>query len=606
VRKKVDGRAYRGKPFHKPGSVQRRITPHPPLEVEPDSMLAMLQAAVRTPPPTRRKKEEIPGQGELFGNAVAGMLEFVERYRRLGRGGSLSRHRELQTDLRDHLLEHAGAGEELAALLPKLFPGNPKEEERFEAALRLLFDSLEILRVELERQRPGSRQRMEGLQTALARQIFTEGAEADLCAAVTATLLDSRVEIMPLLHEANSTRMLAEAAASPLMEELSEEEVMGGLIRSLEGLDLNSPFELFDAFLQLMAVGAANVQTALCNELLVAENPLIRDMAALMLFHPQAEVRQGVAKVLAAQDGACFTPETLRRLIICRNWFPEKIRGDIDRAIANARKARVECAPLTQQTGMTVYITAVDGAGAQSLQIVTPAGKGFVSCSLLLKQGVGVADAFLVPLENKRKLNEYLAMLRNEVDALESSVDHLDLRICQALADGTQQGNVPSHWLVAIAERVGSDKWRAISFDPQQTLAALRSEMEDTGPRFLSAKARTDILAASADWPKMQGFAASWFEDDATLDREIEKALKKGDDPRLAIIDKVLAKRRRIWLERLLLTALWLKAAKKPSIPWPWMVVLADAVMDESVPLGSIPLMETVAEVSFMAWMQRN
>jgi hypothetical protein len=199
-------------------------------------------------------------------------------------------------------------------------------------------------------------------------------------------------------------------------------------------------------------------------------------------------------------------------------------------------------------------------------------------------------------------------MLRDEVDALESSVDYLDLRICQALADGTQQGNVPSHWLVAIAERVGRE-WRAVSFDPQRTLATLRSEMEGAAPGLLSANSRTEVLAASADWPKMQGFAASWFEDDATLDREIEKALKKGDDPRravTAIIDKVLEKRRRIWLERLLLTALWLKAAKKPPIPWPWMFVLAEMVGDEAVPLGSIPLMVAVAEVSFMAWMQRT
>ena len=42
---------------------------------------------------------------------------------------------------------------------------------------------------------------------------------------------------------------------------------------------------------------------------------MVRETAALMLFHPQAEVRAGVARVLAEVDGRCLTPETLRRLI---------------------------------------------------------------------------------------------------------------------------------------------------------------------------------------------------------------------------------------------------------------------------------------------------
>ncbi len=329
-----------------------------------------------------------------------------------------------------------------------------------------------------------------------------------------------------------------------------------------------------------------------------------------MLFHPQAEVRAGVAQALAEFDGLALTPASLRRLIVARNWFPEALRVRIDLAVANARKARVECAPLPKRVATTVYASAVDGAMAQTFQVLVPEGKGFLCCSIMPKKGSGVADAFLVPLAGKRERSEFLAMLRRETGAVEVSADYLHRRICQALADGASHDKVPCHWLVAIAERLGCDQWKAVPLDAAAELAGLRAELERRGGRFAGESYRLQALEASGDWPEDQPFAHSWFEDDAEVDAVVKKAQGKKRYPEpercvTAILDKILQPRRPQWLERLVLAALWLKSAKKPPVPWEQMVLVAEAVADETVPLTEIPLMVMIAGHSFGAYVAR-
>lgn len=606
VRKKVDGKSYRGKPFVKPGAVERRVTPPETLTRESQQLL---ENAERSLPEKMKKKKELR-QTKLFADTpqTTEAEQFIENYYRLGRKASLNASNALQDHLRQALLRDAVSGEELATLLRRLIT----DEARFTAALQLLFEVLEILRVELERNRPGSIARMERWQQALADKIFIEDAEGELCASVTRTLLQSRVEILPLLHEANTRRMFDGGKSLSAEATHSPEESLAELVESMLETGLTSPFELCDVFQELIGVGTAEIQGGMNAAFLSVENPLIRDMAALTLFHPQAEVRTDIAAFLADQDGKMITPETLRRLIVARNWFPEKLRKDLDRAIANARKARIDCAALPRKENLTVYGSAVDGAGAQSLQIIIPEGKGFASCSLLLKQGVGVADAFFIPLESKRALRDFLDTLNKEIGALEISSEYLDQRVCQGLAVGSAAGNVPNHWLVAIAERLGRDQWRAIPFAAKEALAALGRDATLTTGRYSSERAREEALEASEYWLKNERFASSWFEDDASVDRLIEKAMKKRKNQRdpwgvlNVILNDILEPRRQTWLERLIQTTEWLKEGKKPPITWQQMYHVATALADPKVQLDDIPLMVEVAEATLAAHMGRK
>ncbi|NTV13540.1 MAG: hypothetical protein HGA96_06375 [Desulfobulbaceae bacterium] len=607
VRRKITGKPYRGGAFPKPGKVRRQVLP--PLDPFPE----LLPAAVHSPPRPRTGKaaKAKPAGSIAAALAAPDMATLVECYRQVSGDRTIARHRELQDDLGRYLAEHAQAGEELATLLVRLAAAPKKNRQALEAALRLLFDALEILRYQLEIQRPGAREHMARWQEALARHVFAAGGEADLCTAVTGTLLQARVEILPQLHEAGSRRMLSRGEAEMLNTGLPEDDGVQGLFSALEASGVDSPFELMEGLLEMIAVGDAEVQMGMAGAMLTADSQLIRETGALMLFHPQAAVRAGLAQGLSAIDGKFISPATLRRLIVARNWFPEEIRTGIDQAVSNARRARVECAPIPQGMVMSVYASAVDGAGAQSFQAVIPDGNGFVSCSILLKMGVGVADAFMVPLKNKRALGDFQAMLAEEAAMLESTPAHLDQRVCQALAEGARLGKVPSPWLVAIAECLGREHWRVVPFDPRQELATLRAALEISGSKYLTERAGREALELSAKWHERRPFAASWFEDGAAVERDMLAATGKKKNPapdqvQAQLLGGVLQERRENWLERLVLTAMWLRSAKHPPLPWPQMFHVAAALADDQLPLREIPLMCAVAAMTCEAYQARK
>jgi hypothetical protein len=402
---------------------------------------------------------------------------------------------------------------------------------------------------------------MERLQNTLAQKIYVECGYTNLCAAVSHVLLQSRVELLPVLHDANSQRLLLDAHSTGLRDS-PPEEIMDGLFKSIEEMGVNSPFEALENLLQLLALGDPEMQISLCGEMLHADSQLVRDAAALMILHPMPAVRQGVSGLLAA-DSANITPETLRRLIITRNWFPEDMRNTIDQAVTNARRARVACAPLPKLPDAIIYASPVDGAFAQAFQIVVPHGKGHVSCSVLLKQGAGVADAFVISLPTRKTLKDFLDTMKQEGAFIESSPEYLDQRVCHGLAEGAALDKAPNFWLAHVAEVLGKDQWKAVTFDARSELARMRAELERKAPELLADKSRRKALRDSAEWCDEHHFADSWFEDDAEVDKVIAVALKKKritmDTEWSAvqtIIKSILEKRRKTWIERLTLNAL--------------------------------------------------
>ncbi|MFA7059271.1 MAG: hypothetical protein WC156_00450 [Pedobacter sp.] len=604
VRTKVEGKKYRGKPFPKPGSFIRHATEPPEMPSEFMDIMKMMGAAGATE--TSRPKKS---KGATA--STSGIRYYADRYYATRNQTRFDIPHALQDELRRYLLDHDTFALEISALLVELFSVSSYDDDRVDAALRVLYDILEILRVELERGRSGSTERIERLQNTMAQKIYVECGDANLCAAVSHVLLQSRVELLPVLHDANSQRLLLDAHSTELRD-TPPEEIMDGLFKSVEEMGVNSPFEALENMLQILALGDPEMQTALCGRMLNAKSALVRDVAALMILHPMPDVRQGVSHLLAA-DSSNITPETLRRLIITRNWFQEDIRKNIDQAVTNARRARVECAPLSKSLATTIYASPVDGAFAQSFQSVVPDGKGHISCSVLLKKGAGVADAFVVSLPTKKELNNYLDMLKQEGAFIESSPEYFDQRICHGLAEGAALGKAPNFWLAHVAEALGKDQWKGISFDAQNELAQMRDELERKAPELLADKSRKKALKDSAEWCGEHHFANSWFEDDAEVDKVIETVFKKKRNiidaecsAMSAIIENILEKRRKNWLERLTLNALWLKSSKKSPLPWYQMFHLAEVVADTTIPLSEIPLMDSIAIQSLGAYLGRR
>lgn len=326
VRTKVEGKRYRGKAFPKPGTFELYVNEPPELPSGfMDIMKAIGAADAFTSPKVGKTKDRA--------RSAITIRSLADRYYSTYSKPDIAIHQFLQDELRAYILEHDTFALEICSLLVELCDGEV-DEDRIDAALRLLSDMLDILRVELERGRPVSKERMARLQNTLAQKIYVECGDSSLCAAVSHLLLSSRVELLPVLHNANDQRLLLDAHHNGLRD-TPPEEVMAGVFRGIEEMGVGSPFEAQENMLQILALGNPEMQTALCEKMLGAESTLVRDTASLMLLHPMPDVRLGVSRLLAA-DSSNVTPETLRRLIITRNWFPEEIRKNIDQAVNNA------------------------------------------------------------------------------------------------------------------------------------------------------------------------------------------------------------------------------------------------------------------------------
>lgn len=607
VREGVEGKPYRGRPFPKPGSFVYRATPPPDLEAVLEQSLKKMG---------REKSAGKPGAGggaaaKQAGGApaavaAAGMAQLVDLYVKVGSTGPVGRLLALQDELRRFLVLHEEAGEAFAALLSELSRRSPPDDEKLDAALRALCDVIDFYDVELQGERPGARLRMDGFQRALARRVFEECDDAYLKIAVSNILLHSRVKLHPALLGASRSTVV-EGVFRPPREEEQGEDLLTGIARGLQSRRVSSPFEGMRQMFEFFAVNDPELQLPVIAEMMTAQQPLLRDIAALMLFHPRPAVSQQAAQLLSRIDGAHITPETLRRLIVSRNWFPDPARRNVDQAITNARKAHVECAHLGKPPALTVYAGAVEGTGGQGFHIVVPEGAGCIAGTVVLKKGMGVANSYESVLPTRRQMERFLADVQKGYVCLECSADYLDLRVCHALADGTANGVTPNHWLVRIAELSGRDRWKGAPLDPGNELLLLRDELAARDPRLLEEKEYLGALGESADWLGPGKVLGAWFEDDDAVQEELASFGKGGAgadeaDAVERLVDRLLEARREPWLERLVIDTLWLKHAARPPVAWHKMYHVAQAVADATVALKEIPLLVSIARCSLQRY----
>ncbi|HTP66644.1 MAG TPA: hypothetical protein VMJ66_14725 [Geobacteraceae bacterium] len=534
-----------------------------------------------------------------------GLLSLIDRMAK-AMGSGFQADQDLEDEFRTMAMEKPGFDEELAALLPTLIPRTAREEARINVAIGLLSCLVEELRIDMERGRKGAAERMAALQESLAAHVFGEEGDANLCAAVGRVLLEGRVEILPAIHEANRRRMLS---APAFQGEGGSIDMDTYLSEGLREAGCTNPFEALDLVLEQTGLMEPQYQAAMAGQMLASGQEKLRELGVLMLFHPLAEVRAATAAALARAEGVEISPETLRRLIIMRNWFPPEIRSELDSAIANARRAKVECAPLKGYPLHSVSATTIDGAGAQSFWFSAGEKKRFDLCNILWKQGAGVIDTFTHRLPSAKGVERFMEGLPDAMCFAEVDPAYVDKVIGHALAVGAARGGAPHRGLLQIAELIGADRWRAEVLIPEHELAAMGEELAGGGTDLPAAGTVPEALQESSEWPAWEGFADTWFEDDETVDRVVQAAMKgKGRNREekavAAILAEVLEPRRGVWLERLVLMVLWLKCQKSPPVPWPRMYHVA-AAMADGRPLRDIPLMRAIAEITCGAALER-
>jgi hypothetical protein len=243
----------------------------------------------------------------------------------------------------------------------------------------------------------------------------------------------------------------------------------------------------------------------------------------------------------------------------------------------------------------------VDGSGAQSLVTTTPGSRAGVFAGLLLKQGIGIRDAWCDPSVPRREINHSIKGTLRAATWHRTGREHLDAVVQHHIAQGLAVGNLPSATIVDIAEQIGAVDWKDrgldVSVELERLFAGLGAEL--TSPAAIAAS-----LQRSGSWIDRHAMMQSWFEDDATVRALVEERPRpKRDVSVRRMLEEVLPARREIWTERLLLMVLWLQGATgNPTLAGRWQdcVVLAHELL-AGRPLKELPAMVAIAERSIFA-----
>jgi hypothetical protein len=495
---------------------------------------------------------------------------------RLGR--FLADHIDLLLDFFDGFVKAAGA-RSIAA------------ENLANAYLILLQQQLTNLRYLIERNYDWAKRMLDSFQDRLIDAIRSGEVSGPQIAAIASAMSEAKLQPSGNLVAACDQRLGLEADACAAG--IDPASMVDQIVRE-HGSD---PFDIYEALLAVSHIGSTEFRAAGLRLMISAPAVPMREAAALAVLNPNPAVRREAALALL-QHCQDVTPTVLRRLIVIRNWLPEDERHLIDQVIRAARIAGVECATwMPGGTNGEIQASVIDGAGAQATMIVTHAGRKHRLSGVLFKQGLGVADAWTMEPESKRNIGRTLKeMTDSEAGLMPVSRPYLDLAVGHHLRAGLERRTPPPARLLQVAETIGASQWRPASTGWQEMLRELIAEMP---PELLSRTSVRAILASSAQWAMEGEWADSWIEEDQEVTDLLDSVSGR---PRRAVCDALLTgiieKRRAIWAERFVLTALWMKEAISAThLPWERFAIVAQNLLEE-VPLRNIPLMKEIAELS--------
>lgn len=379
----------------------------------------------------------------------------------------------------------------------------------------------------------------------------------------------------------------------PLIDKLLE-EVSDGQIDSISALH--------SGFAELMATFPAPVRQAVVRRAVSHPKSVLGELGCALLLDGRAEIRRGAIDGLADRLAANAMPsDMIGRLTVMRSWIADDdTRTRIDAIIRNA---------LHQETNHAISRTApkvhraltslVDGTGAQSMSIALQAGGTRSVAVVLIKQGFGLKDAYLVPCSSASEQRRLIGIITNEVETRDVPVDYIEEAIAIGLSDGMQTGHPPAAGLASVVQALG---WSELRPRPASVcdIAAL-ADPQGQVPA-MTAQARGRMINASSEWEThFPMISESWFEDSDDFTTAIKAsktpaALKRG-------LWKSLEARRIHWARVIARMAHLLHATGDPEA---LQFVAVATALEEGRALKETPIMQMICDQSFQVWLHEN
>lgn len=362
------------------------------------------------------------------------------------------------------------------------------------------------------------------------------------------------------------------------------EEIISGLLDGVdEPLQAHAEIsELFGALpagpremmAEMIAVRPGNTGVRLgCYWLLDPD----RGLAAAALRGLEARLRAG------GMDAA-----DLGDLVRLRPWLPsDPVRADLDGLIRNGLRAELSGGTVT--TGVKVHkvlASLPDGAGAQSIAVAIQIGSRRLLAMMMLKQGHGVKDAFIVPCSSASEQKRILGEVTGEINAIEIASWYLPLALGSALAEGV----LPAPGLIDVTEVLGLSDIRPQQFSIDEVLAEADTHgmLGKTSPQRL-----TRLGNMCVDAMYHHPMTELWFENAA--DFEAILSTPAAPDKIERKLWRYLATRRSWWAQQCTVAAATLSAAGDTD----WLGFAGTALLlDGKRDLKKIPLMHSILERS--------
>jgi len=645
-KEKIDRKRYSGAPFETPGKVERvENFPTPPPLPRPGPadqgrpkvgrnepcpcgsgkkykkccMLASEGSRTMAAKPADTLGYQETGEREAMGTSGNKSTErLMEDARALVRSvvrrDSMERKRgRKKTDLTAEEIVRENplmADALLALLLEEYAPDGTKREigANYQACLSLLELALTEIRYSIDRNRQWAFAASERIQQEMAARAFKVEVDARVQADLTRALYEAGLKIHPEIT--SKSEELAEYYGRFMAPEGKPD--FDRLFEDLASQGQNDPFQLMDHIMAELDLLPAQVQMGAVVEMARARNPLIRDLAGLILLHPLHEVRVHLPSLfLELVSPESVSPAALRRMIGIRNWLHEAERTALDELIRKVRAAHVQCAPMPPLQRAATYASPFDGSGAQGVWSIVGRKRDHRMVSILVKQGIGIREVMRLDGLSKRDVDDLINQTAH--DAMSEKIDfsYRDRVVSHFIWVGQQLGNVPPAGLLRVAEELGCPYWVPQRVVMEDEIASLEEELD---PRLLSSENVSRVLGESRGWPANEPFASSWFEDDSSVDELLDNVRGLSSSPRREalktairlIIEQVIRPKYEVWAERLLLMTLWAKACLDPTaVPWEELFIVARE-LGRATPPEDMPLFTAAAEVSVFSALARK
>jgi hypothetical protein len=361
----------------------------------------------------------------------------------------------------------------------------------------------------------------------------------------------------------------------------------------------DAPAQAHGALSEMLAALPAEPAAALVSMIVARPGLLEARLGLYWLLDPRPELRLATATALLSRAGAGGLPADLAALLpTIRKWLPEDgARAAVDAAIRRQMRDGIARPSPGRVIIHRAAASLPDGAGAQSLMASVQIGSRRAVAMVMLKQGHGVKDAFLLPCASASEQKRLLARVLDEIETHDLPPEALSAALARGLGEGLALGQLPATGMVDMAEIWGPEALLPTGAGAGDILA------EIAAPRALArlsqAQKRT-LVQASENWPNRFDHLDSWFEDSGPLREAIGRA--RTETGQETAVWKHIETRRDWWARILASSAATLQAAGDPV--WMSFATVAQALIDGTA-LKRLPIMAEIVDMTLEAWEAR-